>query len=229
MRETMCGRFTLQVSAAGLAEEFGIDIELLEHSASYNVAPTQEVLTLINEGDGPRPSLVKWGLVPHWAKGTSKTLINVRSETIAEKPTFKASFRRRRCLILADGFFEWRKEGSRKVPMYIRLREGRPFGFAGIYDRSETPEGGEVTRCAIITTESNELIGRIHDRMPVIVPREARAAWLDPNIQDDEELLPILGPFDPELMEAFEVSDLVNSPRNNTPEVIEPRRSITDW
>ena len=220
----MCGRFALFSYMRQLMEEFGIDeYDLDGPGQRYNLAPSQRVLAVVNYGEGNRVERFKWGLIPHWAKGPKpRYMINARAETVAEKPTFRSAFRDRRCLILADGFYEWHRSGAVKAPMYIHDVSGRPWGFAGIYESWNIPEGDEVTTCAIITTEANEVMSKVHHRMPVIIRPEDRKIWLDPAVKDPEELLPLMRPYEGDLMEVLPVSDAVNSPRNDSPDLIRP-------
>ncbi|MAP39061.1 MAG: hypothetical protein CL879_05510 [Dehalococcoidia bacterium] len=191
---------------------------------SFNIAPTQEVLAVTNDGSENRPELMRWGLVPSWANDLKigNRMINARSETLAEKPSFRTAFKRRRCLIPADGFYEWKREGKAKKPMLITANPGGLFAFAGLWETWKQPDDSWLLTCAIITTSANEFMKSIHDRMPVILPRESEASWLDPEEQDTAMLSELLLPYDSDRMEAYEVSTLVNSPRNNFPEVIEP-------
>jgi putative SOS response-associated peptidase YedK len=220
----MCGRFALFAYMRQLMEEFGIDEHDADELASrYNVAPSQHILAVVNDGEGNRFETFRWGLVPHWAKGSKpRYMINARAETVAEKPTFKGALRHRRCLIVADGFYEWKKSGKVKVPMFVKDVSGRPWGFAGIYEYWNSPEGDEIATCAIITTEANQVMSKIHHRMPAIIPREDRETWLDPSVEDPEVLVPLLRPYDSDRMEAFPVSDEVNTPRNDHPDLIRP-------
>jgi putative SOS response-associated peptidase YedK len=205
-----------------LIEEFGLEEhEALESGERYNVAPSQRVLAVVNDGTANRLETFRWGFVPHWAKGDRpRYMINARAETVAEKPTFRSAFRSRRCLVVADGFYEWMRSGKVKVPMFIRDTSGRPWGFAGIYETWTSPEGEEVATVAIITTEANGTMSKVHHRMPAIVPEEDRATWLDPAVTDVETLLPILRPYDDDRMEMFPVSDEVNSPGNDHPGLV---------
>ena len=163
-----------------------------------------------------------WGLIPSWAKDRkiASSLINARSETLAEKPAFRTALARRRCLILADGFYEWRKEGQQKLPYYFQLADPRPFAFAGLWTPSAGP--GLPPTCTIITTAPNELLAEIHDRMPAILERADEDRWLDPRVTDPAVLLALLRPLPAERMEAYPVSALVSSPGNEGPELVEP-------
>ena len=165
---------------------------------------------------------MRWGLIPHWAKdpGIGSRMINARAETVAEKPAFRDALRRRRCLVLADGFFEWQRTDRAKRPMRIVMRSGEPFAFAGLWSVWKDPNGNRVPSCAIITTEANGLLRPIHDRMPVILARDAEEFWLDGGAIDPGALGGVLAPFTADAMEAYEVSTLVNSAANNHPGVI---------
>ena len=178
----MCGRYSLATDIEGLDERFTFRCEGLPHRPRFNIAPTQEVLTVTNDGSQNQAQLMKWGLIPFWAKDPSigSRMINARAETVAERPAFRQAFQRRRCLVLADGFYEWMKVGKSKVPMRITLRSGQPFGFAGLWETWKSPEGALVRSCTIITTTPNEVMEPIHNRMPVILPREAEGLWLAP-------------------------------------------------
>jgi putative SOS response-associated peptidase YedK len=196
---------------------------------NYNVAPTQNVAA-VRSTDNDQRELVslRWGLVPGWATDLAigARMINARADTIAEKPAYRSAFKRRRCLIVADGFFEWRKAGKAKQPYLIRLKGAGPFCFAGLWERWTKGEK-PVESCTIITTDANELMAPIHDRMPVIVSPADYALWLDEAIQEPERLTPLLRPYASERMEAYPVSTLVNSPRNNSPECLEPLENPT--
>ena len=220
----MCGRFTLTADQDSFEDRFSFTGFDLGWVPSFNIAPTQEVLTVTNDGSENRPELMRWGLVPSWAKDPKigNRMINARSETLTEKPSFRTAFKRRRCLIPADGFYEWKREGKAKKPMLITANPGGLFAFAGLWETWKQPDDSWLLTCAIITTSANEFMKSIHDRMPVILPREFEASWLDHEEQDTAMLSELLLPYDSDRMEAYEVSTLVNSPRNNFPEVIEP-------
>lgn len=222
----MCGRFTLFTDYALLLDRFNIGEAAVgedEYEPNYNIAPSQPILAIINDGKQNRLGTLRWGLIPGWAKDEKigYKMINARAETAAEKPSFRTAFRKRRCLIPADSFYEWKRNGDVKTPMRIRLASGEPFAFAGLWESWKSPEGKTVHSCTILTTEPNELMADIHDRMPVILPKSAEAKWLDPDLQDAEELQAFLVPYTAAPLEAHEVSPLVNSPRNNGPELIE--------
>lgn len=211
----MCGRFTLFEPDKILAREFGIsDIPPL--SPRYNIAPSQPVMAVRASATetGREIALLRWGLIPSWSKDPAigNRLINARAETVHEKPSFRNAFRRRRCLIPANGFYEWQRRERGKQPYYIRLRDERLFAFAGLWDRWEGPDEGAIETCAILTTAANAVLSPIHDRMPVILPSTAYAGWLDPALRDGESLAPLLVPFPPEEMLAFPVSPRVNVP-----------------
>ncbi len=165
---------------------------------------------------------MRWGLIPRWAMNRSigSRMINARGETVADKLSFRGAFRRRRCLVLADGFYEWRRTGSGKRPMRVALRSGEPFAFAGIWSMWKDPEDNSIPTCAIITTSANELLRLIHHRMPAILPREMEGFWLDRSIQDTTELRSVLTPYPDDAMEAYEVSTFVNSVANDGPDLI---------
>ena len=220
----MCGRFTLTADQDSFEDRFSLTGFDLGWVPSFNIAPTQEVLTVTNDGSENRPELMRWGLVPSWTKDPKigNRMINARSETLTEKPSFRTAFKRRRCLIPADGFYEWKREGKAKKPMLITANPGGLFALAGLWETWKQPDDSWLLTCAIITTSANEFMKSIHDRMPVILPRESEASWLDPEEQDTAMLSELLLPYDSGRMEAYEVSTLVNSPRNNFPEVIEP-------
>ena len=219
----MCGRYTLTLSGDALAEAFDL-AEVPELSPRYNVAPTQEVATLRQDAPGTAPglTLMRWGLIPRWAKDKSigNRMINARSETVAEKPAYRGPFKRQRCLILADGFYEWMKMPDGKQPFHIRLHDGEPFAIAGLWDRWKG-EDGTIESCTLLTTSPNPLVGDIHNRMPVILPREHYGTWLDPSESDRERLERLLVAYPAEAMEARPVSRLVNSPANDSPACLE--------
>ena len=234
----MCGRFTLIawdeveqrfLPAAGaniIRELFAAPGQ--NPAPRYNIAPTQNILTIANDGQSNAPQSMRWGLVPSWAKDISigSRMINARAETLAERPSFRAAFRRRRCLVIADSFYEWKRDGLRRTPMRISLESGQLFAFAGLWESWTAPNGRRILSCTIITTAANQLIAPIHDRMPVILPPEAEPAWLDPRIQDPDALSDLLAPYPPELMTTYEVSSIVNSAANDTPNCIAPVRRL---
>ncbi|HSL69822.1 MAG TPA: SOS response-associated peptidase [Longimicrobiales bacterium] len=217
----MCGRFTLTSDPPAIYAEFGINPPADWHPR-YNIAPTQPVLAVIGSAEGLRVGRLSWGLVPYWSKDRADAhkRINARAESLLEKPSFRDAFARRRCLILADGFFEWARIGSRRQPMLIRRPDGRPFAFAGLWDRWKPPEGEPLYTCTIVTTDANPTVRPIHDRMPVILGTRERALWLDRESSPDK-LQAMLQPSTMEF-EVVPVSPLVNSPANDGPEVLQP-------
>ena len=219
----MCGRYSLKADIAQLAMRFEFAADEAIHEPAYNIAPTQQVLTVTNEGER-RASYMRWGLIPFWAKDAKigYRMINARGETVAEKPSFRTALRKRRCLILADGFYEWQKLGGKqKRPMRIVLKSGEPFAFAGLWETWKDPEGELIKSCTIITTAANDYLQPIHDRMPVILPRESESFWLDKDVEDPLALTSVIAPYPDDEMDAFEVSTLVNNTRNKGPEVID--------
>ena len=221
----MCGRFTLAVEDGELQAEFeGIDFPT-QFAPRYNIAPSQPVLAIPNDGKH-KADFFLWGLIPSWAKDPSigNRLINARAETLAEKPAFKGSFKHKRCLILADGFYEWKAAtGTKgKVPHYIQMKSAGPFGFAGLWAEWRNSDGAELRSCTIITTGPNELMAPIHNRMPAIIRPEDRTTWLDPAVTELEVLAPLLQSFPADLMRAFPVSTLVNNPAIDRADCIVP-------
>jgi putative SOS response-associated peptidase YedK len=221
----MCGRFTLTVDPGDLQEAFpGLTIPV-QFNPRFNIAPSQPVAVITNSPDYKLDFYI-WGLIPSWAKDPEigNRLINARAETLSEKPSFRTAFRRRRCLIPADGFYEWHAtaESKSKTPMFIHLKTGKPFAFAGLWEIWPAPDGSEVRSCTIITTQPNQLMEKIHARMPVILPPLVYSSWLDPAEQNPEMISKFLVPYPEEEMEAYPVSRLVNSPDNDVPECIKP-------
>ncbi len=218
----MCGRYSLIADLGELAKRYEFDGDGLALKPAYNVAPTQDVLTVVG-GETRRGGFMRWGLIPWWAKNASigSRLINARAETVSEKPAFRDALRRRRCLVLADGFYEWQRTGSARKPMRVVMRSREPFAFAGLWSVWRDPDGNRIPSCAIITTTANDLLRPVHDRMPVVLPRELEELWLDRSIDDPGALGSVLTPYLDDAMEAYEVSTLVNSAANDGPEVIE--------
>jgi putative SOS response-associated peptidase YedK len=230
----MCGRFTLHASPEQIATQF--DVAEPERLADrYNIAPTQPVgiVRLDRSGAEREWALVHWGLIPSWSKDPNigGKMINARGETVAEKPSFRAALRRRRCLVPADGFYEWKRTGSRKQPYYIRMKSTEPFAFAGLWELWTGPDGSELQSCTVLTTGPNELMEAIHDRMPVILAPENYEDWLgngkDADAREVERLQHLIRPFDADLMEAFPVSTKVNSPLYEGASLIEPMEAIS--
>ncbi len=216
----MCGRFSRTSSREVLAEEFGVarfvNVDLRPR---YNIAPSQTVEAIIRDGEEKRLGPMRWGFTSLSAKESKLAPINARAETVATAPLFRDALRRRRCLIVADGFCEWQNDGQGRTPHFIRLRSSRPIGFAGIWSSNRDPVGTRFATCAIVTCAPNELMAPIHNRMPVILPAAARDRWLDPSAKP-VDLVKLLTPLPPEEMEAYAVSTLVNSPRNDSPECV---------
>lgn len=222
----MCGRYTLTTPPQVLAEYFGLDTVPTHLVPRRNIAPTQPVAVVRALPDGTRHlDLVRWGLIPSWAKDAriGTRLINARAESAAQKPAFRAALRHRRCLVPADGFYEWRKAGSRKQPYWVGFEGRAPFAFAGLWEHWEDRDAGHVLEsCAILTTDANALVRRLHDRMPVILPPDAWSAWLDPRNEDTAALARLLAPCPEHGMIAYPVSRAVNNPRNEAPDLLEP-------
>ncbi len=219
----MCGRYTLATPEEWIREEFDL-FELPDDlRPRYNVAPSQNVLAIVRAPEGLRAGWLRWGLIPSWATDPAigNRMINARAETIATKPAFRDAFRRRRCLIVADGFYEWQQTGTAKVPVWIYRTSRRPFAFAGLWERWQPADGKPIVSCTIVTTQANDALRPIYERMPVILPREARDIWLDPKAEPDA-LTAILRPYPDDDLEAYPVSTLVNSPKNDVPECIAP-------
>lgn len=223
----MCGRFTLTATADEIAEAFSwltIPQADMALTLRYNIAPSQPIAVVPNTGENKLDFFI-WGLIPFWAKDPKigNRMINARSETLAEKPSFKAAYKYRRCLILSTGFYEWKKEpGSKtKIPHYIQMKSGQPFAFAGLWERWNAPDGSEVLTSTIITTEPNELLKPIHNRMPVILPQSAYEEWLTPGEKAAKDLNALLAPYPASEMQAFPVSTFVNSPANDSPQCIQ--------
>jgi putative SOS response-associated peptidase YedK len=220
----MCGRFTLTTDIEQLEERFSFHAASLSFTPRYNIAPSQAVVAVIGDEKGSRGGLLRWGLIPSWAKDAAigNRMINARAETVAEKPSFRRALQQRRCLILADGFYEWRQEGKKKTPLFITLASRDPFAFAGLWETWRPSDGEAIHSCTIITTTPNTLMASIHNRMPVILAREAETIWLDQKITEPEKLLPLLVPYPETLMDAYEVALTVNSPKNDSPACIAP-------
>jgi putative SOS response-associated peptidase YedK len=227
MANYMCGRFTLRAPASVVAEQFAL-FEVPPFAARFNIAPSQPVpvIRLAPDEPAPRRELVwlRWGLIPSWAKDRTigNRMINARAESVAEKPAFRAALRRRRCLVAADGFYEWQRRGKQKQPYFVRIRDDRPFAFAGLWETWQGPDLSSIESCTLLTTEANDLMRPIHDRMPVILAPDAYQPWLDPSVQNSEEILPLLKPFPSETMIAYPVGTLVNNPAHDDPQCIAP-------
>lgn len=224
----MCGRYALSVERQALLAYFGEGQLAWDFELQYNIAPGQHIPAVIAHQGQLRFGKLKWGLIPSWAKDDklATKLVNARAETLADKPSFRDSLRRKRCVIPADSFYEWRKQADgSKQPMRIHLKDSPVFAMAGLYDTWMQPNGEKLHTCTIITTEANPLMTDIHHRMPAILPREHLMSWLDPAIQEPEQLLPLLQPYPEQEMTAYAVTSVVNSVRNNTPDCFQPAGS----
>lgn len=221
----MCGRFTRKENFKQLAESLGIRF-LPSLEPRHNIAPSQTIACVRTHPVSKARECVqlKWGLVPSWAKdpGIGNKMINARAETVGEKPAFRKAFKQQRCLILADGFYEWKREGKAKQPYYIHFMDNRPFAFAGLWDHWSKEGGTPIDSCTIITTGPNGLMEPIHNRMPVILDPNHYLLWLDPAVHDPKPLTALLQPFPSEDMEAYPVSTLVNNPRYEGASCIQP-------
>ena len=231
----MCGRFNLRTPMTVLAQQFLFELGPLAAEAfrpRYNIAPTQLVAAVVNRRDHAAPgkrelALFHWGLIPSWAKDkkVAYSTINARADTVADKPVFRSAFKSRRCLILADGYYEWIAEGKKKLPLHYHLKSGRPLAFAGLWESWHGPpphDGPPLESCTILTTTANELAALVHDRMPVVLREQDYDLWLDPSISDKERLLALLAPYPAGEMAVERVSTLVNSVKNEGPECLEP-------
>lgn len=221
----MCGRFTLTTSAQQVAEHFGL-AEVPELSPRYNIAPAQPVAVVRSAiaGEAPILELRRWGLIPSWAKdpGIGSRMINARIETAAEKPAFRAAFRRRRCLVPADGFYEWQPHPKRRRPHHVRLTEGGLFGLAGLFEAWKSPEGETIESCTLLTTAAIAALRTLHDRMPILVDPEHYGGWLDPDLQDPEAIRSLTHSDLSDRLHFHPVGFHVNNPRNDDRVCIEP-------
>jgi putative SOS response-associated peptidase YedK len=214
----MCGRFALFIDLKTLIEHFALDIADPQDDLTprYNIAPSQQVMGICRDVEGRRrPRWFRWGLIPHWAKdaGMGQRLINARSETVHQKPSFRSALRHRRCLIPANGFFEWQQTPSGKQPWFIRRKDLKPLAFAGLWEHWSGPEG-PIDSCTILTTEANPLIAKLHDRMPVMLSAADYDSWLDVQLQDPDLLQPLFRPSAADELEMHPVSTVVNNPRH---------------
>jgi putative SOS response-associated peptidase YedK len=219
----MCGRFVRSSPREVIVAEFEVaTVADVDFAPRYNVCPGDPVVAVAHT-DERRLGTLRWGLVPAFAKDASggPKAINARAETLESRPAFREAFRRRRCLIVADGFYEWRREGGARVPFYARPRSGRPLALAGLWERWQAPDGQTLRTCTIVTCPADETLAPIHDRMPVILDPAARARWLAPDA-DPEVLRTLLRPSPDQVLEVYEVSRLVNAPRNDSPRCIDP-------
>ena len=220
----MCGRYTITITADSAREDLGLTGMPEGYQPRYNVAPTQPV-AIVADAEERKAEWMRWGLIPPWAKDASigSRLINARSETLIEKPSFRNAFAKRRCLILADGFYEWQKSGTpgvRPQPYYFKRADGKPFAFAGVWENWRSPEGEAVRSCALITTRANKLVKPVHERMPVMLSGVDMWAWLEET--DTGFLMALLHPYPEEEMTAFPVSTQVNQTRLDVPDLIQP-------
>jgi putative SOS response-associated peptidase YedK len=221
----MCGRYANFTPVRELARMFRAEIPAFDLDPRYNVAPSSPVLACRAVPDGSRELvLLAWGLIPYWAEDPKAgyRMINARAETAAVKPAFRTALRRRRCLIAADGFYEWTSGAQRKQPYFVRLKGAAPFAFAGLWERWRGPEGKVIESCTLLVTEANPLVSRVHDRMPVIVRPDDYALWLDPTVQDPARVQDLLRPYPAEAMEMFPVGFGVNRPANEGIDLIRP-------
>lgn len=202
-----------------MLDYFGISSSNYDQPPRYNIAPGQNVTAIISDGEQRRIGPLQWGLIPAWAKDAKigSLMINARAETLSQKPAFKSLLSRKRCLIPADGFYEWKKAGKTKQPMRMVLTNRKVFAFAGLYDTWIKPDGMKLSTCTVITTKPNELMAEIHDRMPVILLPEHEERWLDKRIADPSHIMPLLAPYPPEYMRAYPVGALVGNVRNDVP------------
>lgn len=219
----MCGRYTITVTLEELIAKYFIrEHPVIQYAPRYNAAPMQHIAAVIHDGEQNRLGALRWGLLPSWSKEDKNAarLINARSETLLEKPSFKKLVASRRCVIPADGFYEWKTREGGKQPMRITMRDGKLFSMAGLYDIWTAPDGTRISTCTIITTAANSLMEDIHDRMPVILAADQEALWLDRRSRDIPSLMKLLQPYDPEQMVAYPVSAAVGNVRNDSPELI---------
>ncbi len=215
----MCGRFALFSSVQAIKKYYNYLNEVQDWKANYNIAPTQKIPVIINKNEEKNLQFCQWGLIPFWAKDKKigYRMINTRAETIAEKPSFKYAFQKRRCLIPANGFYEWRKKD--KQPFFFQIKDSEIFSLAGIWENWKSTEGDSIQSCSIITTSANDFMKEIHHRMPAILAKEQEITWL--SSQSQEKLLSLLQPFDSEKMITHTVSKSVNSVKNNYLELME--------
>jgi len=219
----MCGRFELHSAFEIIARLFGLSGNIGMVPTGFNIAPGRDIAIIVKVGGKNEFAVCRWGFVPSWGKDLKDgyKMINARAETVAEKPSFQQAFSRHRCLVVADGFYEWKNDGGKKRPFYIHRRDGKPFGMAGLYNLWTSPEGKQICTGTIITTEANDIVRPLHDRMPAITPPDKFDLWLDPSIHEKEKLLPVLKPCPDDELELYEVSARVNSPKNDSAENIQ--------
>ncbi len=219
----MCGRFSQSKSAETIAQVFQVN-NVPPLTPRYNIAPTQQIQTILQNAEQSQREfqILHWGLIPSWAKDPKMgaRMINARAETVAEKPSFRAAFKQRRCLILADGFYEWQQQEKKKQPFYFRMNDEHPFAFAGLWEHWKSGDGEVINSCTILTTEPNDLMRPVHNRMPVIIDPKDYDLWLDTEVKTPELLQPLLHPYSAEEMTAYPVSTKVNKPVNDSAELI---------
>lgn len=219
----MCGRFVLTVNPEVVQQEFNLTTPPAQMQPRYNIAPTQPVMVITNEN--PKEATYhKWGLIPSWAKDMSMAskMINARSESAAEKPAYRAAFRRRRCIIPTDGFYEWNEHDGKKTPMFVHRPNNELYGMAGLWEIWHDPDGGELRTCSILTTDANDFMQQFHHRMPVILHKDDYALWLSPKEEPLPVLQDLMKAYDVDGLQAYEVSKAVNRVSNDTPSLIEP-------
>ena len=218
----MCGRYALTSNLDELQARFNFEARDLEYQPRYNIAPTQQSLVVTNDGSR-QVEQMRWGLVPFWAKDIKigSRMINAVGETVSAKPAFRAAYKKRRCLVLANGFFEWRKDGKARIPFYLHLGGQPPIAFAGLWETWKSPDGESIKSFTIVTTQPNRFIEPIHNRMPVILSQETEALWLDPMTEDSDILDRLLVPAPAEEMAGYQVSQVVNSVKNSGPDCIQ--------
>ncbi len=217
----MCGRYTLIADIGDLAQRFEFDGSDFSYDSGYNIAPTDSVLTVRNV-EGREAAFMRWGLIPFWAKDPKigARMINARAETVAEKPAFRNALKKRRCLVLANGYYEWQRTPTGKRPFRIILKSGEPFAMAGLWETWKDPQGNVVPSCTIITTSANDYLAPIHNRMPVILPRDSEELWLDSRIDNPASLTYMFAPSPDDALDAYQVSTMVNYARNNGHELL---------
>lgn len=219
----MCGRFVITSGPEELWKRFRITSGVRDLSPRYNLAPSQDAPVVIASPEGRRLSLMRWGLVPAWADDIKigYKLINARAETASSKPSFRQAFRQSRCLVLSNGFFEWQRRGNQKLPYFFHRKDSEPMAYAGLWERWQSPEGEELHSFSILTTEANSCVQEVHSRMPVILLPENEVSWLNPHICDPKTVNSLITTYPADLMEAYQVSPLVNKPQNDDIKCIE--------
>ena len=223
----MCGRFTLRAPASVLAQQFAV-FDMPPIGPRFNIAPTQAVPVVRMNPREPEPQrelvALRWGLIPSWAKDPAigNRMINARAETVAEKPAYRAAFRRRRCLVPADGFYEWQRIGGKKQPYFIHMRDDGPFALAGLWESWQGPDHSRIESFTVLTTEPNDVVRPIHNRMPVIMNESDYSLWLDPAVKEPRVLAPLLKPYPADSMESYRVGSEVNDARHEDASCVEP-------